>query len=52
MFLTTFLKRAVGDQAGRGQGWEAQRGQGLALRSHSRSKAQTGLGSSGVVPTA
>lgn len=30
--------------------WEAQRGQGLALRSHSRSKAQIGLGVQGWFP--
>ena len=48
LFLTNFLRRVVGDQAGRVQRRGAQRGQGLALRLHSRSKAQK----STVVPTA
>lgn len=45
------LRRVPGGWAGRIQGWKAQRGQGLALRSHNGSKAQTGL-SSGEVPIA
>lgn len=40
----SFLRRAAGGQAGSVQGWEAQRGQGLALKSHGGSKAHPGLG--------
>ena len=47
LFLMNFLRRVVGDEAGRVQRWGAQRGQGLALRLHSRSRVQK----SWVVPT-